>query len=238
MGTRTRVNWPRSRSRLGRTLEERGEKEDGLKAAWRTRAEGPTSARLRLGKMEVAGSKKRKTGMSWFLKEPPRATDHQSKYLFWYRHAHCSRIHAECWVYRLADSVFVSSEQISCQYLSISCQYRSNISISYHSTCPSLFPHRDLRRRSGSSLRNAWVPHIQNEAMDHSWITCQSFPSVPSLVCTLRTRVPSPERPLPSPRCVRTVRTVRISYIVHENETGKTHCFGDSNCEYQSYNST
>lgn len=30
-------------------LEERGEKEDGLKAAWRTRAENPTSAWLRLG---------------------------------------------------------------------------------------------------------------------------------------------------------------------------------------------
>ena len=61
-GNEDGVNGPRTRGwRLGRTLEERGEKEDGLKAAWRTRAEGRTRARLRLGKTEVAGSKKRRT---------------------------------------------------------------------------------------------------------------------------------------------------------------------------------
>jgi hypothetical protein len=46
--------------RLRRTFEEGGKTEDGPKAAWRTRAQIWTSARMRFGEA-VAGSKKRRS---------------------------------------------------------------------------------------------------------------------------------------------------------------------------------
>lgn len=79
------------RSRLRRTLGERGEKADRLKAAWRTRAENPTSARLELGEA-VAGSKKRRPRKVGWTRTRTGATEDQSKYQFWDGHMYYSKV--------------------------------------------------------------------------------------------------------------------------------------------------